>query len=244
MQKDPQQKQAIEHTGTPLLILAGPGSGKTFTITEKIVELIKQGLASERILALTFSEKAAAEMQERVVDRIGKESGITISTFHSFCNELIRDFPLYLGIDRNVRLITKEHAHVWGIKNIDTFGFEHIIIPQRPYDLINSLLEGVSQMSDHLIRPAELKKHVSRALKSKTTDKDSLLKLYDLALFYEHYQQYKKSNGLIDYDDMITKACELIRSNHHIARTIRAKFCTAVPGPSDKSRGCPYLCCR
>ncbi len=224
MQKDPQQKQAIEHTGTPLLILAGPGSGKTFTITEKIVELIKRGLAPERILALTFSEKAATEMQDRVESRIGIESGITISTFHSFCNELIRNYPLYLGIERNVRLITKEHAHVWGIKNIDTFGFENIVVPQRPYDLINSLLEGVSQMSDHLISPAELKRHVSRALKGKTSGKESLLKLYDLALFYEHYQNYKKNNGLIDYDDMITQACELIRSNPHIARSIRARY--------------------
>ncbi|MDG6245104.1 MAG: UvrD-helicase domain-containing protein, partial [Methanolobus sp.] len=98
-----------------------PGSGKTFTITEKVVHLIDEGILPERILALTFSEKAAGEMQERIEKKIGIGSSIDVATFHSFCNELIRQFPLDLGIGYGTRLLSREHCHVWAVKNIDDF---------------------------------------------------------------------------------------------------------------------------
>ncbi|WP_406661842.1 UvrD-helicase domain-containing protein [Methanolobus sp. ZRKC3] len=135
------QLKAVSYTDGPLLILAEPGSGKTLTITEKVVQLIKGGLEPDKILALTFSEKAAAEMQNRIEKNIGSSSGITVSTFHSFCNELIRDFSLDMGINHGTRLISKEHSHVWGAKNIDSFNFEYIAIPTVPSDLITSLLK-------------------------------------------------------------------------------------------------------
>ncbi|WP_298684611.1 UvrD-helicase domain-containing protein, partial [uncultured Methanomethylovorans sp.] len=86
------QSKAVSYTSGPLLILAGPGSGKTLTITQKVLKLIKDGISPDSILALTFSEKAAGEMQDRIEKHIGVGTGITVSTFHSFCNDLIREF--------------------------------------------------------------------------------------------------------------------------------------------------------
>ncbi|WP_370575881.1 ATP-dependent helicase, partial [Methanomethylovorans sp.] len=224
---NPEQFKAVTYTTGPLLILAGPGSGKTLTITEKVIHLIDSGMSPERILALTFSEKAAGEMQERIEKNIGIGSGITVSTFHSFCNELIREFPLDMGISYGTRLVSKEHSHVWGIKNIDAFAFENIVIPPSPYDLITSLLEGVSQLRDHLITPDELKTFLDSRLSDPALDKedrDRFLKMADLERFYRLYQNYKWNNDLIDFDDMIALACSLLDGNDVVKENIRSRY--------------------
>ena len=222
-----EQLKAVTHTKTPLLILAGPGSGKTFTITEKVVGLIDSGIPAERILALTFSEKAASEMQERIERQIGIGSGISVSTFHSFCNELIRQFPLDMGISYGTKLISKEHSHVWGIRNIDTFGFQNLVIPPFPYDLITSLMEGVSQFQDHLIGPDEIKDYVAKSLAAPSLtdeEEEELLKLEDLARFYRCYQEYKWNNNFVDYDDMISMACSLLEKNNVIKENVKSRY--------------------
>jgi len=222
------QLRAISYTKGPLLILAGPGSGKTFTITEKVVKLIDNGLKPERILALTFSDKAAGEMGERIERTIGPGSGIDVSTFHSFCNNIIREFSFDMGINSGAKLISKEHSSVWGIMHIDTFGFENIIFPSSPYDLIDSLLEGISQFQDHLVLPYDIHSYVESQLSSGAElaeDKaDTLLKLRDLARFYEHYRQYKCDNGFLDYDDMISTTCRFFESNRVVRNKVKSRY--------------------
>ncbi len=222
-----EQSRAVDYTKGPLLILAGPGSGKTFTITEKVISLIEGGLSADRVLALTFSEKAAGEMQDRIEKKIGEQTGITVSTFHSFCNELIRDFSLQLGIGQNVKLISKEHSLVWGINNIDSFGFEYVVVPPQVSDLINSMLEGVSQFHDNLISPSQLKDYITDKYKDPGLDDDAIEELNfleDLSVFYEHYQQYKYENNFVDFDDMIKIACDLLQDNESARRQVRARY--------------------
>jgi DNA helicase II / ATP-dependent DNA helicase PcrA len=222
------QSKAVGYTDGPLLILAGPGSGKTLTITEKVVNLTKNGISPDRILALTFSEKAAGEMQERIEKEIGARNNITVSTFHSYCNELIREFFLYARINHNVKLVSKEHSHVWGIVNIDSFGFKNIVIPSNHYDLITSLFEGVSQMRDHLVSPSDLQDYIDNRLASEPDvdeeQKSELLILSDLTKFFEHYQRYKADNNFIDYDDMINIACDLLAKNEVIRKQVIKRY--------------------
>ena len=222
------QLEAVSYTDGPLLILAGPGSGKTLTITEKVVQLIEEELDPDKILALTFSEKAASEMHDRIEKNIGSASGITVSTFHSFCNELIRDFSLDMGINHGTRMISKEHSHVWGVKNIDSFNFEYITIPTAPSDLITSLMEGTSQFHDHLISPEELDEYTQSKLVSEgeldVDDMDRLQKLADLTKFYRHFQEYKWNNNFIDYNDMITMACRLLERNDIARKRIHQSY--------------------
>jgi DNA helicase-2/ATP-dependent DNA helicase PcrA len=167
-------------------------------------------------------------MQERIEKKIGNGSGITVSTFHSFCNDLIREFSLDLGINRGTKLISKEHSHVWGIRNIDKFDLDHIMIPPRPIDLITSLLEGVSQFHDHLISPKEIENYVTTSLTNSnnltSNETEELLKLGDLAKFYEHYQQYKWENNFIDYDDMIHLSCEFLENNKAARENITDRY--------------------
>jgi DNA helicase-2/ATP-dependent DNA helicase PcrA len=224
---NPGQLKAVKYTSGPLLILAGPGSGKTLTITEKVVHLIDGGIPPEKILALTFSEKAAGEMQERIEKKIGIGDGINVSTFHAFCNELIRQFPLDMGISYGTKLLSREHCHVWGIKNIDTFAFENIVVPPIPYDLINSLLEGTSQFRDHLITPDELKAFLDGRLADPSLEEEEkakLLKMADLERFYRLYQEYKWNNNFVDYDDMVALACLLLDKDEFIRSSIRSRY--------------------
>lgn len=222
------QSKAITYTDGPLLILAGPGSGKTLTITEKVIHLINGGILPERILALTFSDKAAGEMEERIERTIGSGSSIDVSTFHSFCNNIIREFSFDMGINSGARLISKEHSSVWGIRHVDAFGFESISIPSSPYDLIDSLLEGVSQFQDHLVLPSDIHGYVESQLSSGAElaedEADTLLKLRDLARFYEHYRQYKSDNGFLDYDDMISMTCRLFENNSVVRNKVKSRY--------------------
>lgn len=222
------QSKAVSYTSGPLLILAGPGSGKTLTITEKVIHLIDIGISPDRILALTFSDKAAEEMQERIEKNTVYGTKVTVSTFHSFCNSIIKEFSFDLGINSRAKLISKEHSSIWGIKHIDTFGFENISIPASPFDSIDRLLEGVSQFQDHLVLPSDIHSYVESQLSSEAglaEDKiDTLLKLQDLARFYEHYRQYKHNNGFIDYGDMISMCCELFESNNVARNKVKSRY--------------------
>ena len=134
MALDSIQISAVEHIGSPLLVTAGPGSGKTFVIIERIKFLLKTGLKPSEILCLTFSEKAANDIKERIQeDKDIKEkidiSEMEISTYHSFCRRLLLDNTIHTGFGMKGGVIDRPMFLVWGVQNIDKFQFdEHIEI--------------------------------------------------------------------------------------------------------------------
>jgi len=103
---NPQQKEAVVYFDSPLLILAGAGSGKTRVITYKIAYMVNQlRFRPETILAITFTNKAAREMKERVEGLLGSKVPVQVSTFHSFCVRLLRSYGSEVGIDRNFLIV-------------------------------------------------------------------------------------------------------------------------------------------
>src|SRR4051812_46707639 len=96
----PAQLAAVTHVAGPLLILAGPGSGKTRVVTHRIAHLLRSGIAPQRILALTFTNKAADEMRRRL-ERLAPGKRVWMSTFHRFCAKLLREYGRFVGLSEN-----------------------------------------------------------------------------------------------------------------------------------------------
>ena len=219
------QKQAVNHPNSPLLVLAGPGSGKTSVITERVIHLVNQGFKSNEILCLTFSEKAAEEMKQRLEKQIDV-TDMEISTFHSFARQILEDNVLDSGIGMSSGVLKRSSQLVWGLKNIDSFDFEHLEVGNNTVEIIESIIDGISTFKDELITPDELDKYINAKLKD-TTDEDQmdfLLKLKDLAKVYHKYQEFQRGKAVIDFDDMVVQAIQLFKSKQNVLAKYQKKF--------------------
>ncbi len=213
---NPEQQEAVTHFGSPLLVAAGPGSGKTRVIVERIIHLINNGLKPPEILCLTFSEKAAQEMKERL-EKITDVTDMQISTFHSFCHDALGDNVLDSGIGIGSGVMTRSSTLVWALKNIDSFGFEHIELGNNAVNVIEALIDGISTFKDELITPDKLAEYLDEKFKQEKTlvqdveQYDYLQKLCDLHKIYVKHQEYLKKSRLIDFDEMITSTIQLFQ---------------------------------
>lgn len=222
---NPGQAEAIKGSGIQLVI-AGPGSGKTRVVTEKVLHMIREeGAKPEEILALTFSEKAAAEMAERL-DGETDISRLTIGTFHSFCLEVLEDNIPDTGISFNSGIVSRTSLLVWGMKNIDSFGFEAVEIGNNGPSVIESMIDGISRFRDELISADDLAEYISRKNEEENPEDEKiyLAKLADLLKVYRAYGSYKRKEGLIDFDDMIHETVELFTNKPEIRRQYQNRF--------------------
>ena len=237
MKFDTEKLSAIEHVGSPLLVTAGAGSGKTRVITERIKFLLKTGLKPSEILCLTFSEKATNELKERLEnDETIKEkidiSEMTISTYHAFCRNLLQDNTLTTGIGMKGGILDRSIFLVWGVQNIDSFGFDdHIEIGNNASDLIEKMIDGISVFNDELITPEQLEKYVKSKLDKSESIKDveelEYLHLLDnLVKIYKAYIKFKTKNDIMDFDDLIVKANILLgdKSKPHALNIAQEKY--------------------
>ncbi len=169
------QLKAVEcDPDAALLIVAGPGSGKTRTIVYRVKHLIDHhGIKPSEILCLTFSEKATEEMRTRI-EKETKSAEVETSTFHSFCLSVLEESVFDTGISYKSGLITRTNTLVWGLRNIDKFGFESIQIGNNAVDVIESIIDGISAFRDELVSPKELKDYVTRKKAELVAQKDQI----------------------------------------------------------------------
>jgi ATP-dependent DNA helicase UvrD/PcrA len=220
-----EQKQAVTHTGSPLLVIAGPGSGKTRVIIERVMYLIRSGIKPSEILCLTFSEKAAEEMKQRL-EKLVDITEMEISTFHSFAMEVLDDNVLDSGIGMSSGVIKRSAQLVWGLKHIDDFKLEHLEIGNNAVELIESIIEGISTFKDELISPEELQEYIDAKLQKEIPDeeKDFFLKLSDLCKVYFKYQKFQRSKAVIDFDDMVVQTVELFKRKLNVLTKYQKRF--------------------
>jgi DNA helicase-2/ATP-dependent DNA helicase PcrA len=218
------QQKAIEEDGFQLIV-AGPGSGKTRVVTEKILHLIDIGVKPQSILALTFSDKAAAEMLERLEQYIDP-SDITAGTFHSFCLELLHDNVLDSGISFASGIISRTNQLVWALRNIDAFGFEEIEIGNNAVEVVESIIEGISAFRDELITPEELEAYLKRkdGEELEAAERTYLNQLNDLLKVYKAYAAYKRKERLLDFDDMILEASAVFDRKPALLQQYRDRY--------------------
>ncbi len=152
-----EQKQAVTHTDGPLLIVAGAGTGKTTIITERVAWLIEEGLAKpDEILALTFTDKAAGEMEERV-DRLLPYGYVDlwIMTFHSFCERILKNHALDIGLPNDFKLLNQTQQWMLVRENLDKFELDYYKPLGNPTKFIHALLKHFSRAKDEEISPAD-----------------------------------------------------------------------------------------
>lgn len=206
---NPEQLKAVKHDKGPLLILAGAGSGKTRVLTHRIAYLIDNlGVSPFNILALTFTNKAASEMRERVDNLVGYGSeNIWVSTFHSTCVRILRRYITSLGYEQSFTIydaadqktLVKE---VCKLLDVDTKRFKEAAIMNK-----------ISEAKDRLKSPEAMMAEAGE---------DYLAKTY--AKIYAEYQKQLKKNNALDFDDLIFKTVELFRTNEEALSYYQNRF--------------------
>lgn len=206
---NPMQQQAVFFDRGPLLILAGAGSGKTRVLTHRIAYLIEErGISPFQILAITFTNKAAKEMRERV-DKIvsyGAEN-VWVSTFHSTCVRILRRFIESLGYSRNFTIYDADDQKtlirdICKALNIDTKQ-----VKERAY------LSAISSAKDELISPEEYALKASADFSKR-----------NFSRVYTEYQKRLKASNALDFDDLIFKTIELFQTNPEVLDYYRRRF--------------------
>ncbi|MBI2008499.1 ATP-dependent helicase [Candidatus Amesbacteria bacterium] len=211
-----QQLEAVTHGSGPLLIIAGAGTGKTTVVTERVKWLISQGLAQpSEILCLTFTEKAATEMQERI--DIALPYGYTqmwVSTFHSFCDRILRDEGLHLGLDTNYKLLTDSDAVSLLKKHLFDFKLDYYRPLGNPTKFLTAILQHFSRLQDEDVSPDQYLEW------SKNQDSN----YQELAGLYRDFLFLKAQEGFMDFSDLITSALQLFRNRPGVLKLYQQKF--------------------
>jgi len=199
------QRRAVTHVDGPLLVLAGAGSGKTRVITRRVAHLVAQGVAPWNILAITFTNKAAGEMKQRV-EALGAARGATVSTFHALCARLLREFAREAGLSPNYSIYDRDDQ----------------------LKLVKQAMERLSLPSDRL-RPASVHAEISRAkneLKDPASYGAGELNYFRRAAAeaYVEYEKLLAANHALDFDDLLLRTARLLRDRPDIRRALGERY--------------------
>lgn len=203
------QKEALLHTKGPLLILAGAGSGKTKVVTNKIAYLIKeQNVPSWKILAITFTNKAAKEMKDRVAKLIDEDiDSLWIGTFHSICVRILRRNIDRLGFDKNFTIYDTTDQ-----QTVVRDAIKALNINKDMYK-VRSVLSKISELKNEGCTPDDF-----------LNENESDLYLYTIGKIYREYEHTLNANNALDFDDLIIKTVDLLRDSEEIRNFYQNKF--------------------
>ncbi|MDP2586734.1 MAG: UvrD-helicase domain-containing protein [Candidatus Komeilibacteria bacterium] len=228
---NPEQKRAVEHDGGPLLIVAGAGTGKTTVITERINFLItKKNLAPNQILALTFTEKAAAEMEERVDKALPYGyTDLWISTFHAFSERILHEHGLDIGLTTEFKLLNQTEAWLLVRNNLDKFELDYYRPLGNPNKFIHALLKHFSKAKDELVKPSDYLAYAESYRLDNDLRKDEeaameTRRLEEIANAYHVYQQLLLDNNYLDFGDLINYCYELFLKRPQILKKYQDQF--------------------
>lgn len=202
------QKEAVEKTEGPLLILAGAGSGKTRVLTTKVAYLIENiGISPYNILAITFTNKAANEMKERLHSLIGSiAESIQVSTFHSFGLKILRENYTYLGYDSNFSIMDSDDS-LSIIKKI----IKDMNLDSKQYNA-NAIRYKISSCKNELISPKDYSKYANNEFE------EVVVKVY------EKYENTLKRNNAVDFDDLLILPLKLFKEYPSVLEKYQNRF--------------------
>ncbi|MFH0829077.1 MAG: UvrD-helicase domain-containing protein [Candidatus Kerfeldbacteria bacterium] len=234
-----EQKKAIQHGDGPLLIVAGAGTGKTTVITQRIAWLIlEKKVPTDGVLALTFTDKAATEMEERV-DRLLPYGYVNlwISTFHAFCERILREHALDIGVSSDFKLLSQTEQWLLIRRNFDRFDLDYYRPLGNPTRFIAALIKHFSRLEDEDISPEDYSSY-ARSLRL-DRDEEKFTKKHDsegteeiteaqrideVARAYATYRQLLLDEGNLDFGTLITTTIALFKKRPAILEKYREQF--------------------
>ncbi len=229
---NPEQKKSVLHDTGPLLIIAGAGTGKTTVITQRIAHLIVQKeIKPSEILALTFTDKAAYQMQEKVDVLV--PYGFTdtwISTFHSFGDRMLRENALELGLDPDFKVLTRPQAVVFFRENLFKFELKHFRPLGNPSKFVDAMIGLFSRARDEDVSVEEYLEYAQKLKKDSAENpsdaalKEEAARQMELAKCYEQYQNLLLKEGKIDFANQFYLALRLLRDHPRILKEYQNRF--------------------
>ncbi|HEY6736346.1 MAG TPA: ATP-dependent DNA helicase [Candidatus Saccharimonadia bacterium] len=222
-----EQRRAVTHTNGPMLVVAGAGTGKTQVITRRIAYLLEQGLAKpEQILALTFTERAAREMAERLYGLIGWQSfQAPVMTFHAFGAELLSRYASHIG--RSVRggLLNDLQKTLLLWQHLDRIELEYYDPGQALYEFIAGVVDYIGQLQNAGITADRYLEFASDLSKlSPDMHPRDQAEQRDLAALYRLYEQLKVETGACDYHDQMMLPLEILRQRPNLVERLRREY--------------------
>ena len=226
------QREAVTHTLGPLLIVAGAGTGKTTVITRRIAHLIAHGHARpSEILALTFTDKAAAEMEERVDQLVPYGyADVEISTFHAFGDELLRGHSLEIGLPNDFRVLSRPEQVIFLSDRLFELPLDRYRPLGDPTRHLKAIITLVSRCKDEDISPDDYRACAGRmaaqvaAAPDDADLRDHVAAQAELAATYARYQELMAREGKIDFGDQIVLALRLLRTRAHVLNYYQRRF--------------------
>lgn len=217
-----EQSKAVTHDQGPLLIVAGAGTGKTTVLINRLAYLvIEKKIKTEEILLLTFTEKAAGELEERA-DKILPYGYVDlwIHTFHGFCERVLRENALDIGLSASFKLVNDTEQWILIKKNLDLFNLDYYRPLGNPTKFISEMLHHFSRLKDENISSEEYLKYAERA----EGEELEIVRIRELANAYKVYNQLLLDNNYLDFGDLIVYTLKLWNSRPNILKKYQRQF--------------------
>ncbi|HEX9131423.1 MAG TPA: UvrD-helicase domain-containing protein, partial [Ktedonobacteraceae bacterium] len=221
-------QQAAIKAPTPALIVAGPGSGKTSTLIGRVEYLVHTlGIAPANILALTFSRKAAEEMQERLHGALDTQANFpTVSTFHAFCAELLRTYGKLVGLRQDFAFVDEAEGYFLLLRLADELPLRHYYNLRTPASFFPDILNGISRAKDELVTPAAYKRLALLMLEQAASDEEMERagKALEVADIYALYQAALERQGDTDFGGLIMLTVQLLHEYPEVREELQQKY--------------------
>ncbi|HZD59265.1 MAG TPA: ATP-dependent helicase, partial [Anaerolineae bacterium] len=233
-----EQQDAVTSTEGPLLIIAGAGTGKTRVITRRIAYLLesKPDIAPENILALTYTNKAADEMRERVEALTNLDTGdMFIGTIHAFCNQVLDEVGTHIGLPK-LRQIDGIDQWIFLEDHLDKLGLDYYLTLANPRDVLKDFVRFVSRCKDEMVLPQDYAEYASglradfKLTRGELGDEErrvhelEVIREEELARVYRIYQDELLKAGLRDFGDSIIYTIKLFKERPNILRSYQGQF--------------------
>lgn len=226
------QSEAVKHDTGPCILIAGAGTGKTTVITQRIAYLIDQQKAKpEEILAVTFTEKAASEMSDRLDQLLPLGySELWVSTFHGFCEKILKDYALDIGLSNDFKLLDTTSAWLLVRANLTKFNLDYYQPLGSPTRFIHSLLKHFSRLKDEVIYPADYLEYAENLHldTDQTGDREEremeISRVREVANAYHVYQNLLLEHNALDFGDLINYTLQLFQKRPQILKKFRTQF--------------------